>query len=187
MFTTDEVIRLREAFRIWSWTEQSEGRPFVRSTDEDAFKILAVRAVKFGAPEGHSAWTRAARELEVEGVIKLGKLTVQGTPIPTNFQDQLNGLTPGQLRSKITPPANPCSRRSTRSPCKSRFAITLLKRIRCASLRDQFNRWSSGERHRRIHWSRRPQLTAVYLARIARPMSPPSKCAILDSAPKSTG
>lgn len=159
MFTPDQVALLHEAFRIWSWTEQSEGRPFVPSTDKDAFKILAVRAVKFGALDGaRSAWTRAARELEVEGVLKLCKPMVQGTPIPTDFQDQLNVLTPGQLRMKITPPAN--AARADQHDLRADRVRDHVAGGYDAQFADWFNRWSSGERPEGYAENEQTHLTA---------------------------
>ena len=101
MFTPDQVAQLKEAFRIWSWTEQSEGRPFVPSTDKDAFKVLAVRAVKYGAPEAHSAWTRAAKELADEGAIVLHKPAPQPVEIDDSFRTEVQRMSSSELLKRL--------------------------------------------------------------------------------------
>lgn len=107
MFTPDQVALLHEAFRIWSWTEQSEGRPFVPSTDKDTFTVLAVRAVKYGALEGaHSAWTRAAKELADQGAIVLHKPAPQPVEVTQEFRDEVRRMLSSELLKRINTDAD---------------------------------------------------------------------------------
>jgi hypothetical protein len=135
-----QTQELYSRFIEWSFTRQSTGQPYLLSTDKKNFERIAPRALQLGGLQALSAFDRAAHEL---GIV-LRKPKPQPIPIPANFQEMLNALTPGELRAKITPPAGP-----------AQFDPNDLRAARVRDyaaggydpqFHDWFNRFSAGER-----------------------------------------
>jgi len=98
MFTELQVQELRIAFNTWRSVEKLDGRPYPENSD-DAFRIMAVRAAKYGAPEARSAFTRAFTELVAEGVIKAYKPAPQPIEVTPEFRRRVTAMSPSEVRT----------------------------------------------------------------------------------------
>jgi hypothetical protein len=99
--TDSQIQELRIGFIVWRAIEQSEDRPYP-AKDDLTFRRLAERATRYGALSGAmSAWTRAAKELSDEGVIKLSKPAPQPRPIPADFAAQIDAMSSSELRKRL--------------------------------------------------------------------------------------
>jgi hypothetical protein len=117
--TETQRQELRIMFNAWRAIEMIEGRGYP-AKDDSTFQQLAERATRYGALSGAmSAWTRAAKELSDEGVIKLKRRAPQAQPIPADFEQQVNRMSSTGLRTKLN---------------------------RDAVFAELFGRWSAGER-----------------------------------------
>jgi hypothetical protein len=97
-YTNPNVQQRFLKFREWSWRRQSEGRPFVPSTDSAAFEKMDPIAAKHGGETALSAWDRAAAELG----ITLKQPASIPQPIPVDFQAQIDRMSSTQLRERLS-------------------------------------------------------------------------------------
>ena len=134
MFTEPHSQQLKIDFKFWRAIEQTAGRSFPDDTEE-VFRLMAVRAAEYGALAGaRSSWTRAAKELAAEGLIRLKKPAAILQPIPATFESEVNAMSSTELRLKLN-----------REPA---FA-------------DVYGRWAAGEKAEGSVAEQEPQLTAA--------------------------
>jgi len=96
-FSESQAAQLNVDFRFLNTRRAVEGQTTVNPDD---FKVIAVRAVQYGAliPGSVSCWVRAMIELEREGIIKLRKPAPRPVEVTREFRLRVAGMSSSEVR-----------------------------------------------------------------------------------------